>query len=94
MTSIKRNRIVNGLGKKGFRPAGTDHIHLILYVDEKKTGIWTKVSRGGKEIGDRLIHDMSFQLKLDDNTSFIDLVDCRMSKEQYLQLLRNKGITI
>ena len=44
-----------------------------------------------KDLGDYLIKQMSFQCCLDKN-DFIDLANCPLSKEDYLDILGKKGL--
>ncbi len=90
MTSIKTNKVLSGLMKKGFNISQGDHIHLIFHVDGKKTSIRTKISHGSKEISDYLINLMSLQIKLEKN-QFIDFVNCPMSTNGYLKELQKQG---
>lgn len=91
MTSIKTNKVLKGLTKKGFFLEKGDHKRLIFYFDGKKTEIRTKLSHGSKEINDFLIHKMSIQIKLDNKKQFIDLIDCPMTSNSYLKQLQKKG---
>lgn len=90
MVTMKVRDILTGLRKKGFCQSESDHSHLILYVDDKKTEIRTKVSHGASEINDSLINIMSIQLKLE-KKEFADLVYCPMSFSDYLKSLSQKG---
>lgn len=93
MTSLKSNNIIKGLQKKGFQIIKSDHVHLIFCHNGKRTAIWTKVSHGGnKEIGDILINKMSQQLRLNNKQEFKNLVDCIISREDYLKILENQNI--
>lgn len=95
MTSLKSNNIIKGLLKKGFQKTNSDHVHLIFYHNGKRTSIWTKVSHGGnKEIGDNLINKMCQQIGLDNKRDFKNLIDCVISKEDYLKILENQKIEI
>jgi hypothetical protein len=93
VTILKIRDILKGLEKKGFHSEEGDHTHLILHFNGKKTIIRTKVSHGSNEIGDNLINLMSIQTKLD-KKKFIDLVNCPLSMENYLQELRNQGVSL
>ncbi len=44
MPTMKVRDVLVGLGKKGFLQDGTDHKHLILYVNGKKTEVRTKLT--------------------------------------------------
>lgn len=90
MTVLKKNNVINSLMKKGFRPDNRSHKYLYLYVNEKRTGIFTYVSWGSSEIDDYLIGKMSNQVRLD-KTQFIDLVECPLSENEYLAELRKNG---
>ena len=61
-----------------------------LFVDGKNTGIRTKISHGEKEIRDGLLGQMAKQTKLV-KKEFLDLVDCPMTLERFLELLRERG---
>jgi hypothetical protein len=87
---LKARRVLNGLEKKGFVQAEGDHTFLILYVNGKKTSIHTKISHGSNEINEYLINRMSIQLKLE-RKKFLDLVNCPLSIEQYIEELKFKG---
>ena len=90
MATLKARKILSGLEKKGFVQAEGDHTYLILYVNGKKTSIRTKVSHGSNEINDYLINKMSMQVKLE-RKKFLDLVNCPLSLERYLEELRSQG---
>lgn len=92
MTSLKINKIIKGLQQKGFVPIDNDHTRLVLYVNNMKTRIWTMVSHGkGKEIDDFLIGKMAKQVELDNKQQFLDLVECKMTRDQYILSLTSKG---
>ncbi|MFT0899509.1 hypothetical protein [Candidatus Methanoprimaticola sp. MG2] len=59
-------------------------------MDGIKTRIRTKISHGEREIGDPLILKMARQLKLD-KREFLELVDCNLSGNAYLQMMMDKG---
>lgn len=82
--------VLAGLESKGFVRRHNDHKFLHLWVDGKKTAIFTKVSHGEKEIGDRLLGIMARQVSLT-KKYFLDLVDCPLTADRYLALLREQG---
>lgn len=91
MTTCKTKDVSAKLRKKGFvRNDDADHCQYFLYADGVKTKIRTKMSHGEREIGDALIQKMSKQLKLD-KREFLDLVECRLDGETYLQMMRERG---
>ena len=79
--------IISGLGRKGFRSQENDHTFLHLWVAGRKTPVWTKISHGEKEIGDRLLAVMARQLRIT-RQEFNNLVDCPLSEAAYVQMLR------
>jgi len=83
-------KVLAGLEKKGFLRKDNDHRFLHLWVDRRKTSIYTKISHGEKEIGDNLLGMMARQLKLN-RRQFADLVDCPMTLPEYIQVLRDGG---
>jgi hypothetical protein len=68
------------LGRKYFTCSFHNHKYILS----------TKISHGNSDIDKHLIKQMSFQCKLDKN-DFIDLIKCPLSKEDYIQLLHQKG---
>lgn len=87
----RKTRDIDGsLRKKGFKREDKHHIFYQLWVDEKKTTIYTKVSHGSSEVHDSLLGQMARQLRLDRN-QFCELVDCSLTHEDYLAILRTAG---
>jgi hypothetical protein len=84
-------KVARSLTGKGFRKVENDHTFFHLYVDGKDAGVFTKISHGEKEIGTPLAKRMQHQLKLQSLANFRDLVDCPLSFEDYVRLLRNSG---
>jgi len=79
--------VIAGLERKGFRRRDNDHTFLHLWVNEKKTAIFTKVSHGEKEIHDKLLGIMARQVSLN-RKQFTQLIDCPLSMNDYLAILR------
>jgi hypothetical protein len=82
--------VLSGLQKKGFQSRDNDHRFLHLWVDNHKTSIYTKISHGERDIGDNLLGLMARQIRLT-RRQFLDLVDCPLSEEEYVGILRNGG---
>lgn len=78
------------LERKGFTTSQGDHVFYRLFVNGKNTGIRTKISHGEREIGDGLLGQMAKQTCLV-KKEFLELVDCPMTSERYLELLRERG---
>lgn len=87
---MKTRDIKAALLKKGFIESGGDHHYFVLYCDGKKTAIRTKISRSEDDIGDPLVLLMSKQMKLS-KKQFETYVECSLSLEQYLTLLRQSN---
>ncbi|MBM3476612.1 MAG: type II toxin-antitoxin system HicA family toxin [Armatimonadetes bacterium] len=69
------------------------HRKLILYVNDKRTSVWTEVSHDGKTVYTRdLLLLVKRELKLHTMQQVRDLVDCPMTYEGYVSLLREGGI--
>lgn len=86
----KARDVIAGLARKGFRTKENDHTFLHLFVHDRKTAIYTKVSHGEKQIGDKLLGLMARQVQLS-RREFLELVDCSLSQDEYLAILRAKG---
>jgi len=88
-----RTDIEAALQKKGFLKENKDHQYYTLYNNNKKTAIFTKISYGSdyKTYGQGLLSKMSRQLKLT-NKELLDLIDCDISGEKYLEILTNKKV--
>jgi len=91
MANRKRKDIEKSLTKKGFVLTESDHRYYSFIVDGKEVAK-TKVSHGThyNVIDDGLISRMSHQCNLS-KAEFLELVDCTMSQEQYMEILRGKG---
>jgi hypothetical protein len=83
--------VMAGLTKKGFSKKENDHTFFHLWVDGKKTRVYTKVSHGEKEIPDNLLGAMARQLNLN-KKQFLELVDCPFTLDAYVTTLRTAGI--
>ncbi len=83
--------VAASLLKKGFQRRNSGDVYYRLYVDGKKTIVYTMISHGEKEIHDGLLGAMARQVKLS-RKQFNDLVDCPLALEQYMQLLQKQGV--
>lgn len=96
--SRERDAIKEALLRKGFvhdtKAGGTDHDFYRLQAEGRNRAIFTKLSRGRqyKVYGDPLMKLVQKQLQLDTRGQLNDLVDCPMSAEDYLRLLKGKGL--
>ena len=93
MPTHKTRKIVSSLAKKGFNPkkGRSKHIKYTLYVNGKKTSIFTWISHGLDEYNDRLLNAMRKELHLETSKELEDLVECPMSEEALISLLAKRG---
>lgn len=89
MPTHKTREIVSSFTKKGFNPkkGKSKHIKYTLYVNGKKTSIFTWISHGLDEYDDQLLNAMRKELRLESNQELDDLIDCPMSAEALISLL-------
>ena len=84
---IRVRDVKQALISKGFEEGRKrDHFYYFLLYEGKKTGIFTKISHGEREINDNLCSQMAKQVRLS-NHQFRDLVDCALEKQPYIDLL-------
>ena len=90
---IERRTIEANLPTKGFIVKDTHHKYFYHEYNGKRTGVYTYTSRGNhyKSYGVSLIKMMKKFLFLDSNRQVADLCNCPISKDDYNQILRNKG---
>ena len=89
-----KEKVEAALQKKGFE-LDERHHHYFTYVtlDVKVTAIKTKTShtKKMKEIPDNILSLMAKQCHLK-NSTFLKLVDCPLSREDYEALLQEEGL--
>lgn len=90
MNPRKTKEIARSLENKGFVKAKRDHAFYFLHINDKKTRIHTKLSWGIKEYGSNLLSRVARGLRLS-NSQLNDLLDCPLSKEDYVKLLIKNG---
>jgi len=83
----------SALLKKGFRSERDTGDEIIyLYLDGKKTHVFTKVSHGSAEdIRNVLLDKMKKQLYVT-NKQFEELIGCTMDGPGYLKILRDRNV--
>ena len=91
-----RADIASSLKRKGFvldTKKGRDHDYYIFEHPGLTTQVYTKLSRGSgyKTYQSKLLGDVSTQLKLT-NPQLLQLIDCPMSAEDYVNVLKDKGV--
>lgn len=91
MATYKPRILEKALLSKGFAKDNKHHRMLWFYLDGKKTAIRTRISHDAKDYGDPLLGEMSKQVKLP-RKKFTDLIECPMSREDYIGHLRSAGV--
>ena len=90
MVARSAKLILRSLQKKGFVVRTGHHFMLALHVDGLYKGINTYISHGRKDYGDSLLASMSKQLHLS-KQELLSFIDCQMSGDDYLNLMRERG---
>ena len=89
-----KREVEAGLTGKGFVRRPGDHNFFVYFtLDGQQTNITTKTSHGGrgKDIQDGLLAAMGRQCRLS-RKEFIDLVDCPLSRTEFEELLKTRGL--
>jgi predicted RNA binding protein YcfA (HicA-like mRNA interferase family) len=91
---LDKNKAYKNLKKKGFTDAihkSGDHLYLELWHNNERI-LYTKISHGSKKDLDLfLIKQMAKQCELS-KEEFANLVNCPLSQEAYITILKEKGI--
>ena len=91
MKTCKARDIEVALKKKGFAQKDTHHRMFYLCVNGRITGVHTFMSHGQKDSSADLLAKMKNQLHLS-GKEFADLIQCPLTREQYLRLLVERGV--
>lgn len=89
MSTYKTRVIENALSQKGFKKKESHHKKYTLYINGKRTSIYTFVSHGTKEYGDNLLNKMKNQLHIS-REELNDLIDCPLKHEDLVRILADK----
>jgi hypothetical protein len=91
---LSRDAIEKSLKEKGFNCRSSQHKIYYLYYQGKVTRIKTKISRGTKhkEYGDSLLSAMSKSLNFDSLSQFKKFIECLLSYDEYIEILKFKGV--
>lgn len=89
---VKRDEIVKQLRAKGFRQKEGDHTFFTLFVEGKKTSVFTKVSGGSKyrEYGDALLDLVRRQMGLT-TAELHEFIDCKLGYDGYVKILKARN---
>lgn len=90
MKMYKTKKIQQSLCKKGFKKEESDHTYLIFVSEGKETTVFTKLSHGSGEPGKDILSKIKGQLKFISQTDFERFIDCKMSREEYANYLKEK----
>ncbi len=90
MPVLDAKKTYQNLLSKGFKATKGDHKYLEYYFNGKLI-LHTKISHGEKELQDFHIGMMKRQCKLE-KKEFLDLANCPLSAEDYLNILKEAGI--
>ena len=83
--------IERALLRKGFRARDSHHRQFMLHDGDAPLPVFTYLSHGRKEYGDNLLSHVARQLHLS-KLELLEFIDCRMSGEDYLAILKGKGV--
>jgi len=91
---IPRTQMRKALVDKGFELVDRDHEFYYFYHKGKKTVARTKISRGSAydHYDDRLLGKMKTQLHLSTLQQVRNLLECPMSKDEYIAELMKKNL--
>jgi len=90
---LSKRLVISGLKKKGFENESGDHKYFVYHTTAGMlTHVKTKVSHGSeKDISPNLITEMRRQCQLDSTADFVNLIRCPLKREEYENILREKG---
>ncbi|MFN3379819.1 MAG: hypothetical protein ACK41O_10210 [Runella zeae] len=93
MKARKTKDLQKVLTRKGFvfYPEKDHHQFYYLEIDGIKQNIYTYFSHGLKEYGSSLMGRIKKQLKFAETDKAEDFFDCPMSREQYVEMLKDNG---
>ena len=83
--------IHSALTSKGFQVRESKDKMYHLFVNGKKTVIWTKVSQGEKEVHDALLATMARKQLHLSRKDLDRLIECPLSQAAYVTMMRAAG---
>ncbi len=92
---LARRKIEAALKKKEFEEDRSGyHRYFHQEFKGKRTGAYAIISHGSsyKEYSDSLVTAMKKPLYLDTKQEVVDLVNCPMTREDFIGILRGKGL--
>lgn len=91
MSSYKTRVIENSLINKGFILKQSHHKKYTLYINGKRTSIYTFISHGIKEYGDILLNKIKKQLHIS-REQLDKLIECPLKEEDLIKILDEKNL--
>ncbi|MFC5191220.1 hypothetical protein ACFPIK_05540 [Algoriphagus aquatilis] len=94
MAVVDGKKALKALLKKGFKETenkSEDHKRVEFWYNGKLTRARTKFSHNNQDLNDSLISLVSKQICLS-KQEFIKFVDCSISEEKYIEILRKKEL--
>ena len=92
MGSLLARDVSAALVKKGFEKRESHHTYFHFKYEGRDVGVNTKISQGEKEIRDTLITLMRRQLRLETTAQFREFVECPLTLQKYLDILKGRGV--
>ncbi len=92
--NLARTKLEAALSRKGFSSSeGKSHTKWMLHVGGKRTSVVLMLSRGTdyKDLRNQILGMIRKEMKLS-GEQFQRFVDCPMSQDEYLGILRAQGI--
>lgn len=90
MSKYPARDIERALQDKGFKLDLKSERFFVLFVNGQKMGIRTFISHGERDVSENLFSLMARQLHLT-KAELRDLVECTLSGERYVELMRGRG---
>ena len=92
MRPFPAREVASALSRKGFEKRQTDHTHYHFKYRGRDVGVATMISHGEREIGIGLIKRMRAQLRLQTNADFARFVECPLTFEEYVSILKSLNV--
>jgi len=90
MSKYPARDIERALLAKGFKLEKRAERYFFLYTNGRRTRVQTHISHGERDVSENLFSHMARQLHLT-KAELRDLVECTLSGERYVELLRGRG---
>lgn len=91
MSERRRAQVIAALKSKSFEVRQGGHTKFFLLVDGGKTPINTFISHSDRKVDSARLRQLATELRLDVK-ELLDLIDCPLSGEAYVALLKQRGV--